>query len=485
MFGEYAEIREALDERSPFAPRDGLLHGLQAGLALHEAGEYELSNQLLGLAEVEADLRYTRSLRRELASILVNDRVLAYTPSAGELAMIPYYRMLNYLAVGDQEAAVVESRKANALLARLDRDAADRCHGDAVVQYLAGLVQRSAGEWNDALVSLRQAERSVSACAGAPEAAAVVGRDLYDVARVTGMVELADSISARYALTNSARLAEGDGQLLVVLEHGFVAHRTAESLHIPIPHADLQQLDGVNERGLSRFATRLSTDLLLGQGEGRAWRRGHRYRSSGWLDALDGAYILRLTWPVYRLEANRPRRVSAAVGETPVVESVEIGNLSLVMRDELARQRPEVLTRLVVRGLTKYLVARGVEEATEEKHGETAGFLVGRLANLVGNQLEQADTRSWTLLPDRISLLRMQLPPGTHPVQLDIEGEGGARWTQDLGSVQVDPGRLTVVRSRVWAGGDETRWEEEFDPLWVEDEPLADPGWVAVDTASG
>src|SRR5690606_3910725 len=109
----------------------------------------------------------------------------------------------------------------------------------------------------------------------------------------------------------------------------------------------------------------------------------------------------------------------------------------------------------------------------------------GRLANLVGNQLEQADTRSWTLLPDRISLLRMQLPPGTHPVQLDIEGEGGARWTQDLGSVQVDPGRLTVVRSRVWAGGDETRWEEEFDPLWVEDEPLADPGWVAVDTASG
>lgn len=487
MFGEHTEMAAAFADRSPLAPGDGLLRGLQAGIALQEMGEYERSNELLAVAEVEADLRYTRSLRRELASILVNDRVLAYTPTAGELAMIPYYRMLNYLALGDRDAAVVESRKANALLTRLDRAAADRCHSDASILYLAGLIQRSAGELNDALVSLRQAERSLSGCEGSGAAGGAAGRmiaqDLYDVARATGVVEVADSIATRYSLTDASPPDANGGELLLVVEHGFVAHRTEQSIHIPIPNADLKQLDGMNDRGLSRFATRLSTELLLGQDEGRAWRRRHSYRSSGWLDALDGAYILRLTWPVFRLEANRPQTLRAGVGER-AAEPVEIANLSVVMRDELARERPAVLSRLVLRGLTKYLVSREVEEATEEKHGEAAGFLVGRLVNLVGNQLEQADTRSWTLLPDRISVVRMHVPEGMHPVRLEVVGAGGERRTKNLGDARIDRGQLTVLRTRVWSRDREESWDNGFDRLWEADEqPLTEPGLMAADTA--
>jgi uncharacterized protein len=477
MFGEHPQAIGAFAEDSPLAPRDRLLRALQEGVALHEAGDYARSNTVLEWAEVEAELRYTRSLSREVASMLVSDRVLAYTPPAGELAMVPYYRMLNYLALGDRAGALVEARKATALLERLQRKPAERCNGDGVVQYIAGLVQRSAGEINDALVSLRQAEQAFSACEGSPgTGGATVAVDLYRVARAAGVMDVADSIASRYALETEAGPPAGTGELLVIVEHGFVAHRTQDALHIPIPDDDLKDLDGDDDDGVARLAGAVSQSLLYAQTGERGWRRRHRaYRGSAWDDALDGAYILRLAWPTYRLEANRPRQVRVEVGEL-VAQPVEMGNVSVVMREELARERPEMLARLVLRGLTKYLISREVEQKTEKKHGEAAGFLVGTLANLAGNQLEQADTRSWTLLPDRISLLRVRLPAGRHPVRLEVVGDGGSARVRELGEVTIEAGGLAVVRERVWSRDSEASWEDEFDRFELRLEPEEEPG---------
>ena len=428
-------------------------------------------------------MRYTRSLSREVAAILVSDRVLAYTPPAGELAMVPYYRMLNYLALGDQGGALVEARKATALLERLSREPVERCNGDGLVQYVAGLVQRSAGEINDALVSLRQAERSLAACEGSsgPGAgAATVAADLFRVARAAGVTEVADSIASRYALDIDPWPAARTGELLVVVEHGFVAHRTQEALHIPIPDDDLEELKGDDDDGIARFAARVSQSLLYAQSGESGWRRRHRaYRGSSWDDALDGAYILRLAWPTYRREANGPREVRIEIGGVEV-QPVPLGNVSIVMREELARERPAMLGRLVLRGLTKYLISREMEQKTEKKHGEAAGFLVGALTNLAGNQLEQADTRSWSLLPDRVSLLRMTLAAGTYPIQIEVEGEGGLSRVHDLGEVTVEAGGLAVVRERVWARDAEASWEEEFDRFELHLE--AEEGLIAADS---
>jgi hypothetical protein len=39
---------------------------------------------------------------------------------------------------------------------------------------------------------------------------------------------------------------------------------------------------------------------------------------------------------------------------------------------------------------------------------------------------EAADTRSWSLLPDRIQVLRVELPVGSHQVALEAVGPYGA-----------------------------------------------------------
>lgn len=487
MFGEREKAVAAFERGSPLAPSDRLLRALQQAVMFHEMGEYARSNELLAWAEVEAELRYTRSLTREAASLLINDRVLAYTPPAGELAMIPYYGMLNHLALRNLDGAAVEARKAVALLERLDHEPVEECNRNGMIQYVAGLVQEAAGDTNDAVVSLRQAERSLRECEGSPgRPAATVAEDLYRLARATGLVEVADSVAERYSLDTDARDpgSAGLGELLVIVEQGFVAHRTQDALHIPIPDDDLEHLD--DEDGAARLAARISRELLLGQDP--RWRHHRwRYGRSAWADALDGAYILRLAWPTYRLEANRPREVRVGVNEV-LAQPVPFGNLSVVMREELADERPEMLTRLLLRGLTKYLITREVEEKVEEKHGETAGFILGRIANIAGNQLEQADTRSWSLLPDRISLLRLRLPAGTHEIRLETIGESGESRVRSLGTITLQPGGLLVLCERVFSRDGEAQWNDEFDPVggWLRQEVEGDsiPGSLTADTLS-
>lgn len=489
MFGRHAEAREALERGTALAPGDRLLLALQRGVALHEAGEYALSNAALEWAEIEADRRFTRSMSRELASILVSDRVLAYTPAAAELALIPYYRMLNYLALGEGDGALVEARKANALMGRLDR-IGGRCHIEGMLQYLAGLVQQSAGETNDALVSLRLAERALADCGTAESGAGpLVASDLIRAARTAGLVELADSVADRWDMPRALAGRAVGGDVLLVLEQGFVAHRAQHDVHIPIPRGDLKDLDGSDESGLARLAGAITTELMLGPDSRRHHARRYRMARSGWVDALDGAYILRLAWPAFRLEANSAQDVRIMIGGTESAP-VQMANLSVAMREELARERPEMLTRLVLRGLSKYLISREVEDAVEEKHGDAAGFIVGRLANLAGNQLERADTRSWSLLPDRISVMRLTLPEGSHRVTLEVVEEGGGVRMVDIGPVEVRSGKLTVVRERVWAGESENRWGEVFDaaaPWEVWDEEPSDDDAapaLAVDSAA-
>jgi hypothetical protein len=94
-----------------------------------------------------------------------------------------------------------------------------------------------------------------------------------------------------------------------------------------------------------------------------------------------------------------------------------------------------------------------MEKKTEEKGGEAAAFLVGRLANFAANRLEQADLRSWSLLPDRISLARARLPEGVHRVRVDAVGrDGRITATRDLGEVTIRAGETLVLGERIWGG---------------------------------
>ncbi len=445
LLGEYSDALGVLERRHG-VPGDRLWRTLQKAVVLHHAGEHDASNEAFEWAEIEADLRYTRSLTRAAGSLVASDRVLAFTPTASELGMIPYYRMLNYLALEDLQGATVEARKALALLARLDRPAEVGCREDAMVRYMAGMILSSAGERNDALVALRQAELGFRGCGEGATVPEAIGVDLVRVARSLGVTEVADSAAARYSVS---ALPSGTGEFLLLVEHGFVAHRVEEALHVPIFPADVQGVGEGDEDGILAVAARVTSRLL-----GNAVERAHwgsaldDHPASQLSHALDGAYVLRLAWPELRRSAREPE-VRVLVNDS-LFRVDRVGDLSSLTERELAADRAAAVTRLVARGIAKYLLSREAERGAERKHGEVAGFLVGRLTNLAANELERADTRSWSLLPDRVSMVRAHLPAGEHHIRVQVVGAGGAILEErDLGLVSVAAGGLVIRSERV------------------------------------
>jgi hypothetical protein len=460
MAGDHESALRLLDAGARTAPRDELVRRLQLGVVLHQAGRHEASNEALEWAEGEAERRWTRSVSRGVGSLLVNDGVLEYVPTLPERAMIPYYRMLNYLALGDRDAAVVEARKAGLLLA--DHAPGERCSGGVFLPYLAGMVYQAAGERNDALVSLRRAEHAFAGCAGEGFAApGSLGPDLFRAARELGVREVADSARVRYGLPDAPEAAAAE--LVVMVEHGWVAHRTGEDVHVPVFPDELEGLDGDDEDGVAAAAARVTARLFRNLGEQSRWGSAFdEHPAARWAATLSGAHVLRFAWPVYRLEAARPREVRVLVDDSAAA-AVPVEDVSGAVVREFERHRPLVLTRAIGRGVVKFLAARGVEKKAEEESGDVAGYVLGRLANLAGNALEQADTRSWSLLPDRISLARLSLAPGEHRVRVAVRGGAGERAdTLDLGTVTVRAGERVFLSRRAWGAdpGDPARVRE-------------------------
>jgi hypothetical protein len=361
--------------------------------------------------------------------------------------------MLNYLALGASDGALVEARKASDWLGRLS-DGKDPCVGDGFVHYLAGLAFRGAGERNDALVSYRNAERSFGACAEKDDAGAPdwLGAELYRAAMDAGVGAVADSAAVRYRLAHLAAQPDpGSAQLVVFVENGWVAHRASADVHVPIFPDEVDGVDGTDSGEVGAAAARVIARLFGNLQEQSYWGEALDDRPEFQAAAAaDGAYVMKLAWPEYRLEASDAPAVRVVV-DSQAVDAPVVDDLSAVMLRRWQSQRPAVLTRMVGRGIVKFLASHELERHARKKGGEAAGWITGRLANIAGNALERADTRGWTLLPNRISVARFTLPAGEHSVTLEVLDDAGAvTRTLDLGRVTLNPRGTLVLNHRVW-----------------------------------
>ena len=109
-----------------------------------------------------------------------------------------------------------------------------------------------------------------------------------------------------------------------------------------------------------------------------------------------------------------------------------------VSADE-GRERTAMLARATARAAAKYAVTKAVKDSK--------GDVAGSIANIGASLMERADVRSWHLLPQTVTLLRVRVPAGQRQVQVDV-GEGVQRL--DLGEVAVRPGEVTIAAARIW-----------------------------------
>ena len=377
---------------------DALLQSLTTGVAAYYAGQYARSAAILDTAALVADDRITASLSKDGLALVTNDMARPYQPRRTERLFIPYYAMLAYARLGAWDDAAVEARRLVALLEQFgdDRDDAERSvHGS--LEHLAGAVFERAGERDAARVAYRAAHALRSTL---PE--------------TIGSGTIADQ-----------------GELLLVVERGFVAHRVTQTIALELEDEDDHEAPRNDSLGRRR-------PLPLSQyGALSLTSSRHRRHHDD-----DDDYHLTIAFPTLRRSA-RPwgGDVSVAVDEVPVdgfSAAAVIDDASAV--DE-RRERAALAVRAAARAAAKYAVTKAIKD----KKGEVAG----EIANFGASLLERADVRSWHLLPQEFSLIRVRVPAGSRTVRLQV-GEGWAVRTVELGSVVVRRGELTILPVRLW-----------------------------------
>jgi hypothetical protein len=406
-------LRQA-GSRKESAPRDRLLRNLYGGLTAFYAGRFDASASALERAAEMADERYTRSLSKGALSLVSNDRVLPYLPGSTERLFVSYYAMLAYVRENELGEATVEARRLTHALQRFaDDGVAVEPSTRVFMHYLAGTVFEAAGQRADADVAYRNA-------------VSVAG----------------DSTLSALSVPS------GEGELVVVLEHGFVAHRVEQSLTFAM-HADSMKVLANDQRqGVATSTAAAVVSALLGRatpGDSSLYvDEASRPSAFSSLEAVgNGTSMLTIAWPAYRRPELLHGRIAVLVPGHAAVRPRWLADVSDAVMRDYRRDLPAVIARAIARAAAKHYLA----EKAEKKGGEVSGML----ADMGGALLERADTRSWHLLPGEVGFTRQSLPPGRYPVTIEVGGGAGVPGRQMVtGEVEIRPGTITFFHARVW-----------------------------------
>lgn len=415
-------------------PSDPLLARLYGGVLAYHAGRYDRAAALLDSATLIIDERMTPSASRAALSIISTDRVLPYQAGTAERLLLHYYAALAWLRAGAPEDAAVEARRMSALLERQQPsdDAQRRLHG--AMRHVAAALFALAGEAADADVAWRNGRALLgdSAAQGLPRPVS----DSIDVFLLIdrGFVgHRAEQSISLWLPGDEVRRLRGDDDGRVGMATMIASRITAAAegqqdsfapLHVPAPRQEQTPHASRASAGPEAAASPTAVPAAHGTGAGFATgtTAGHAHEEGedDEKDEENAPYLMRIAWPVFRDLAPPLGSVRVhvdSVEHAPLVRA----SISSAVASDLRQDRTMLVARTVARAAAKLALTRGIEDELREKD-DAAADLFALVGNLTAVVTEQADTRSWTLLPGAIEVARVRVPAGTSAVHVDVNG---------------------------------------------------------------
>ena len=404
-----------LQKHTPKKPDIPFLFEL--GTVAHYANHFQEGNAAFDEARRIAEDRYTKSISKEVGSLVTSDKMRPYTGTQYERLLSHYYCAINYVYLDQLEGALIECRRATRLINYFKgEDEKYDFFGAGFLARLSGVLFEATGEWNDAYISYKQAAeyyRNAAKKTGV-EMPEDIGHSLVRLARTLGFSDELERYRKQYG--EPPARPTGTGELVLFYETGYVAPKREENLVFPILKTD--KVDKPDE----------FVPTLIG-------RRGKSYED------IKLEYLLRVAIPT--IDTSRPhyRGIEVAVGDEKakgqLVEDVE-----KIAIETLNAQSLIILGRTLLRALGKYLLYR---EANKQHEA------LGLLTNLAGVVTEQADTRSWRTLPNQIFMVRMSLPAGTHTLNLSfLDANGRVSGRDAVTDIKIHPNRITFWNYRTY-----------------------------------
>jgi len=372
--------------------KNRLLYYFDRGLVAHLRGQYQASNHFFEQAYLTHENFLIQPVDEALV-FLINPTVTEYKGEAHEVLLLHYYKALNFLQLGDYEAALVECRRLNIKLNQLSDQYKDdsKYRRDALMHTFMGLVYQANHDYNNAFIAYRNAveiyQEDYRHLFGM-QIPAQLKKDLIYTAHKAGFYDQVAHYKRLFRLFYNPTKEVESGDVVLLWNNGLGPVKDEWSLNFVL-------VKGANGG-------------ILFENDALGLIFPFPLPDSGEEETLlSQLRLVRVAFPEYK---ERPLMYDHAS------VTVDQGSQKpLELLEDVSAIASQVLRQRMVAELSKSLLRIALKQAaTYQVRKQNA--LLGAVLGGVNFFTEKADTRNWQTLPHSIYYTRVRLPEGDHSV---------------------------------------------------------------------
>ncbi len=381
----------ALMEVEKDGESDDVMVNMNRGILRSMNGDFEGSNKALEIAKEKIQELYSTSISEQAAAVIVNDETISFDGDRYEQVLVHAYKALNYISMGDLDAARVEIMQSDVKM----MEWGDAPEEDPFVRYLSGIIFEALGEKDSALVSYRQAVDAYKATKERHglNVPSQLKQDLLTLLANEKLWGEYKNYKKEFSMPDfKAQKTTGKGELVIIMHNGLAPQR--------------------DQKTIESYSNILALNI-------------------------------KVALPTYPNPPEYVNQVRLSIGgQTKMLETVE--NIDGLARAALNEDIALITTRAIARVVAK----KKIEKETGDRGGAYGGF--AQLAMMVVNHAtEIADTRCWNTLPQQIQIGRVFLPEGKQNLKIEVIGTGGVLRDTIEVPVTIKANQKTII-NRYW-----------------------------------
>ncbi len=415
-----AEKIEKAGQEGKYEGKDKVLYYLDMGIALHFAGRYQESNEYLNKAEIAIEENFTKSISKVMISFLLNDNALDYAGEDYEDIFINIIKNLNYIHLDKKEDAMVEIRRTNLKLNRL--------------QDKYGTMAEKLGESK----KLKESETEFSFIPGKTNIRYSITGSYLSMLGYKSMGEWDDAEIDRRKLfeASSGRLEDFSQEVLSPsAENTVPVYTICFAGKSPVKIQSTLLLD---------FDPDLNMARVMLPGKENTEINSFRYKG-------DNEFHLKFAVPEIVRRKSRIRHIRTLVNGRTLDELHPLEDFGRIAEETFNVKKPIIYLRAALRTFIKAAIDATAKEAIDEHDtGNIAKdkILAGLLkftVDAVTDATENADLRCWRTMPGRVYAGKIDLVPGEYEIAFEYLDEHGNVVDLEKRRVLIDKNDMNLI----------------------------------------
>ena len=374
--------------------RNQLLYCLEKGTLLYLKNEHQKSNQYFHQADYIIENNFLK-IEDILLSTTINPQMRTYLGEDFEKVAIHYYKAMNFIALKKYDAALVEARRINIRLQKINLKYPDnqrnRYHTDVFAIILQGALYESTGDYNNAFIAYRNAVNQFltndQTFLGVTIPKQLI-EDLFNMADKMGFKDELQRYEQLFKQTFRSN-NQSHGSLVLFLENG----------HIPYKDQTYYNFVSSGFKDGIFFMENPTLGLTIPIPEVTR-------------DQENNFNVLRVAFPKYvshPLEITKATVTNKVYGKTYTFQPIE--NYEHIAFKTLKDRTMREIGAIVLRSITKKLGEYTLKETQRD---------LGNILGLINTLTESSDTRNWQSLPRNISYIRVPLKKGGNNITINL-----------------------------------------------------------------